>query len=68
MPAKERFETKGINSDELKIIGALASRFAQLAEDIEMVCPENRYRSVALTNLEQGCMWATKSISHKEVK
>ena len=25
-------------------------------------CPDSREKSIAITNLEQACMWATKSI------
>lgn len=36
----------------------------EFAHMIDMFCPESREKSLALTNLEQSLMWATKSISH----
>jgi hypothetical protein len=40
----------------------LRKAFSAAADLIESVCPASRERSVAMTELENACMWAVKSI------
>ncbi|MCP4108315.1 MAG: hypothetical protein GY749_22695 [Desulfobacteraceae bacterium] len=47
--------TNSSNVDEIK------RRTDELMDFIKENCPENRQRSVALTNYEQAAMWAVKS-------
>ena len=37
-----------------------------LAELIDIMCPESREKSLAITNLEQAVMWANASIARNE--
>lgn len=37
-----------------------------LAHSIQNCCPESREKSLALTNLQQGVMWANASIAINE--
>lgn len=38
-----------------------------LLDTIDVVCPNGRAKSIALTKLEECVMWMSKSISHEEV-
>lgn len=46
----------------LNKINALRAGFSELKRQIEIVCPESRHRSVALTELETSAMWAIKAV------
>lgn len=57
------FKAHPLNEDQ-------SARFAQLKEAFRVVsmlvnnlCSSGRYRSLALTNLEEASMWASKSIA-----
>lgn len=39
-------------------------RYERLYEDIEYYAPPSRYRSIALTKLEELAMWVNKAITH----
>ena len=49
------------NPDAQLIIEQTRASFADLERRILHEIPENRERSLALTNLEQAAMWATKA-------
>ena len=68
MAIKERFLSRGMGEVDLGKSETIRNYFGLLAAEIEEQLPDNRYRSVALTNLEQASMWATRSLSHKDVK
>lgn len=40
--------------------------FVNCTQFLHELCPQSREFSVALTNLEQACMWAVKSIVHND--
>ena len=41
----------------------LRGGFKLLARHLDMVCPDSREKSLAITNLEQALMWAVASIA-----
>jgi hypothetical protein len=47
------------------VIEALREGFINLAENVEMVCPPGRERSLAITNMEQALMWAVAAIARE---
>lgn len=42
-------------------VDGIKKRTEELMEFIRYAVPDNRCRSIALTNLEQGAMWAVKA-------
>ena len=40
-------------------------KIGQALEHVEEFVPPGRYQALALTALEQACMWAVKGISHE---
>lgn len=45
---------------------ALRHQFMRLAEALDMILPDSRQKSLALTELESASMWAHKSLVNKE--
>jgi len=41
---------------------SLRGKFGELAWDLLAICPDNRARSLALTNLQQAKMWAVQAV------
>jgi hypothetical protein len=41
----------------------LRDKAKELAEEINLLCPESREKSLAMTNLEQATFWANASIA-----
>lgn len=39
--------------------------FTSILESLEASVPEGRYRSLAITALEESCMWAMKAITRE---
>lgn len=56
------------SDDGMERITRLRSEFSALKRTIEMVCPESRHRSVALTELETTAMWAIKAVVFNDPK
>lgn len=48
-------------------IDKLRNMYINLADHIEKHMPDNRCRSIALTELESSCHWAIKSITHDKI-
>jgi len=42
-------------------VAGIKARVEELMDYIRLECPDNRCRSIALTNFEQAAMWAVKS-------
>lgn len=60
-----RFRSKELNDTQKHLV----NMFKQYFEDVESMIEHNlnngRYRSLALTSLEEAAMWVNKSISHE---
>jgi hypothetical protein len=41
----------------------LSRGFCELAEKVEMLCPDGREKALAMTNLEQAKMWASAAVA-----
>ncbi len=48
--------------EKLTAMEAVRNNFLFVLGQIENYCPVGRERSLAITNLEQACMWAVKAI------
>jgi non-homologous end joining protein Ku len=59
-----------IQPDErsVKALAALREAFRQCSIDVARLCPPGRERSLVMTNLEQGLMWATKGVMVKQLE
>lgn len=49
------------NPSGSEVVQEIKDRTESLMQFIRENCPENRQRSIALTNYEQAAMWAVKS-------
>lgn len=50
------------NDAERILIETLKEAYAPLLEELKTNVPGNRERSMAIMNLEQSCMWATRAV------
>jgi hypothetical protein len=56
------FKPVTLNPDDQARFDELAREFAALFASIDVRVPPGRYRSLAVTALEQAAMWAVKGI------
>lgn len=56
------------SEEQAILISRFKARFADLHKAVRVELPSNRERSLALTNLEQAAMWATKATLSGDVK
>lgn len=49
------------NPSGSEVVADIKAKTEDLMDYIRANCPENRQRSIALTNYEQAAMWAVKS-------
>lgn len=47
-------------------IARIRKAFSDFLEGLEAHVPASRERSLAVTNLEQAAMWATKAVTHND--
>ncbi len=52
---------RDFNPSDSKLVDEIKRMTDELMDYIRENCPDNRQRSVALTNYEQAAMWAVKS-------
>lgn len=60
------YHNRAVSDDQRLRMDLLRARALTLAEDIIETCPNNRARSLALTNLQQAKMWAVQAIADEE--
>lgn len=60
-----RFDTMLVDDAGAVRIGVLRSSFTLNGRTVEEACGPGRYRALALTALEEACMWAIKSVTHE---
>lgn len=54
-----------VPSDDAAVkINELRLAFDELHSALEKLCPPSRELSLAITNIEQAAMWATKAVVH----
>lgn len=58
-----RFETTLIKDDQADAIGIVRAMYKSVAMSLD-AAKDGRAKSLALTKLEESCMWAVKAISH----
>lgn len=49
------------NPSNSPVVAGIKDRTEELMRYIREACPDNRCRSIALTNYEQAAMWAVKA-------
>lgn len=65
---RTEFATHNHNPDQLAACDEVRRAYSSLLDTIERTTPPGRPRSVAITKLEESCMWAIKGISIGEQK
>lgn len=58
-----RFGAVMPNATQLQKIGDLRAGFADLCAIVEAHTPPGRERALAVTALEESCMWAVKAVT-----
>ncbi len=51
--------------EQVKAMNELREAYKYLADRIEVLCPQGRYKSLAITELEKSAMFANKAITHE---
>jgi hypothetical protein len=59
------FEPRILSDEQITQVRQIRDAFKAAAEALLKAANEGRYRSLALTALEEGCMWAVKSVSQE---
>jgi hypothetical protein len=50
------------NEEQIKRIEELRETYKSLAKQVNDTCKDSRYKSLAITSLEESLMWGVKSI------
>lgn len=50
----------------VRLLDDLRRVFKLAASEVVELCPESRERSLALTNIEQGLMWAVAAVARNQ--
>ena len=58
-----RFRYKEMSDERKQSSEFIGEKFIDLGDIIDIHCPNNRERSLALTKLEEALMWVNKSLS-----
>lgn len=62
-----RFQPVACELGQRDQIATIRLAFEQACANVELRVPAGRYRALAITALEEACMWAVKGISHETV-
>jgi hypothetical protein len=62
----KRFTYHAPKGDQTERYGYIRNGFAALAFMLDDKCPDSRELSLAMTHLEQACMWANAAIARNE--
>ena len=60
-----KFRSKGIIGAQSRSVSIMASLFEAIEDDMIALVPEGRYRSIAMTKLEEAAMFVNKAIAHE---
>jgi hypothetical protein len=60
---KSIFEYLKPNADQQETMGVLRTNFAIVANVVDQLVPDGRYKSLAMTALEEAAMWANKGVT-----
>lgn len=63
----ERFFPNSVSEEESEIMDGFRQEFAALADKIDNAILNSRYKSMAITALEEAALWTTKSITHGQI-
>jgi len=62
----KRFTYHPPKEDQAERYGLIRKEAHDLADTIDIYCPESREKSLAITKLEEAVMWANASIARNE--
>lgn len=62
---RDLFQVHKLNPDGIQKARAIAIAFNQLVDQLEAMCPHSRERSLAMTHLEQACIYSKKAMAMK---
>ncbi|MEG0260580.1 MAG: hypothetical protein RR595_06580 [Lysinibacillus sp.] len=65
-PIENNFKYHAPKDGQLEKYEAIREKAKELAYLMDKACPNSREKSLAMTNLEQGVMWANASIARNE--
>ena len=65
---KHNFTHHSPSEDQIPIFQEMRSRGEQLAQYINIVVPDSREKSLALTKIEEAIMWANAGIARNNTK
>lgn len=63
--AKNPFDSHELDGEQAGVVGSVREQFKRLHESL-LLLPICRERSLAITNLEQACMWAIQGIERQD--
>jgi hypothetical protein len=61
----KNFSSVPVNNQQTERIDVTRSFYQEMAINLNNLLPEGRLKSIAMTKLEESCMFAIKAISHK---
>jgi len=59
----DRFHYHAPSPEGIKIHAELSEAFTELATLVDIICPDGREKSLAITNLEQAKFWASAGVA-----
>jgi hypothetical protein len=65
---RKEYTSQGYKDGDFEKSEAIKEKFSELHDLIEATAPANRYRSIAITDIEKASMVVTKSFTHNEEK
>lgn len=61
---REKFQSKAVSEEAYKTLDTVRISFGNIAEHLQGLLPDGRYKALVLTQLESAAMFATKCFSH----
>jgi len=61
---ESRFGFRKLNAGQIKKVRGLREKFAQFAEEIDVLLADGRNKSLCLTALEEATTWGVKCYVH----
>jgi len=58
---------RALSNDERRFHDDLKAHYAMIEHMVDQL-PEGRYRSLAMTSLEESCMWAVKGLTENKAE
>lgn len=65
---RTEFATVNLNPDQLGATDELRRSYSSLLDAIERLAPPGRARVLAITKLQESCMWSVRGVAEGEIK